>query len=67
MLAARRAAEESVSRGPRLAVDVSSRMRGRRSRTGTSGGDSSSSLPEIDLPGENTAVRPAPPGTTKQP
>jgi len=64
MLAARRAAEESVSRGPRLAVDVSSRMRGRRSRTGTGGGDSSSSLPEIELPGENTAVRP---GTTKQP
>ena len=27
MLAARRAAEESVSRGPKLAVDVSSRMR----------------------------------------
>ena len=40
MLAARRAAEESVSRGPKLAVDVSSRMR------------TSQSLPELSLDGE---------------
>jgi serine/threonine protein kinase len=49
MLAARKAAEASVSRGPRLAVDVSSRMR--------SGG----SLPELSLDEElKTAVRPTP-------
>jgi eukaryotic-like serine/threonine-protein kinase len=53
MLAARRAAEESVSRGPKLAVDLSSRMRSR-----TSAG-SGASLPELGLDtGEETAVRP---------
>jgi eukaryotic-like serine/threonine-protein kinase len=47
MLAARRAAEASVSRGPKLAVDVNSRM-----RTG--------SLPEISLDeAAQTALRPA--------
>jgi hypothetical protein len=40
MLAARRAAEESVSRGPRLEVDVSSRMRS---------GNSAENLPELVL------------------
>jgi hypothetical protein len=50
MLDERRAAEESVSRGPELAVDVSSRMRS-RSREG--------SLPELHLePADKTAVRP---------
>jgi serine/threonine protein kinase len=52
MLAARRAAEESVSRGPRLAVDVSSRMRGMRSSKIAATG---SSLPEITE--VETAVR----------
>jgi eukaryotic-like serine/threonine-protein kinase len=61
MLAARRAAEESISRGPSLAVDVSSRMRGRRSSA------SSSSLPEIHLAEEETAFRPRPGGPPKQP
>ena len=45
MLAARRAAEESVSRGPKLAVDVSSRMR-----------SASQSLPELS-PGGFTQTR----------
>ena len=53
MLAARRAAEESVSRGPNLDVDVASRMR-------------SGSLPELELEsGTHTMVRPQvanPPG-----
>jgi eukaryotic-like serine/threonine-protein kinase len=53
MLAARRAAEESVSRGPKLEVDVSSRMRS-RSRAG-----SGNSLQELELDtGEQTAARP---------
>ena len=47
MLAARRAAEESVSRGPKLAVDVSSRMRS---------GNPSESLPELVL---DTAIKTA--------
>jgi serine/threonine protein kinase len=41
MLAARRAAEESASRGPKLAVDVASRMSG-------------SSLPELEVEDEGT-------------
>ena len=50
MLAARRASEESLSRGPRLEVDVASRARS----TLTHG-----SLPELDLGAEDeTAVRP---------
>ena len=61
MLAARRATEESVSRGPSLAVDVSSRMRGRRSSA------SGSSLPEIELEEEDTAVRRPAPGNAKPP
>jgi len=52
MLAARRAAEESVSRGPRLEVDVASRMSGSRS----------GSIPELSLEdegaGTKTRVRP---------
>ena len=47
MLAARRAAEESVSRGPRLEVDISSRMRS---------GNRSESLPELVL---DTAIKTA--------
>jgi len=50
MLAARRAAEESVSRGPKLAVDVASRM------------GSSGSVPELSLDedeGTKTRIRPA--------
>jgi serine/threonine protein kinase len=53
MLATRRAAEESVSRGPRLEVDVSSRMRSR---------NLSGSLPELELEEDETAVRPRPSG-----
>ena len=50
MLNERRAAEESVSRGPELAVDVSSRAR-TRGRDG--------SLPELHLePADKTTVRP---------
>ena len=50
MLAARRAAEESVSRGPKLEVDVSSRMRS---------GNRSGSLPELVLDSaDDTAIRP---------
>jgi eukaryotic-like serine/threonine-protein kinase len=55
MLAARRAAEESVSRGPKLAVNVSSRVTG-----------SSQSLPELSLQEGETAVRPLPAGGAKQ-
>ncbi len=46
MLEARRAAEESVSRGPKLAVDVASRM-----------GSSSSSVSELSLEDEGTKTR----------
>jgi serine/threonine protein kinase len=50
MLAARREAEGSVSRGPKLAVDVASRMRSR---------DSSQDLPELSIDGgTKTAVAP---------
>jgi eukaryotic-like serine/threonine-protein kinase len=42
MLAARRAAEESVSRGPKLAVDVASRMR-------SSSGSGSGGAPDLSL------------------
>jgi len=50
MLEARRAAEVSASRGPKLAVDVQSRVR-------------SESLPELSLEdaGTKTALRPSPP------
>ena len=61
MLAARHAAEMSISRGPSLAVDVSSRMRGRRSSV------SGMSLPELELKEEETAVRPPPQKPPKQP
>jgi eukaryotic-like serine/threonine-protein kinase len=58
MLAARRAAEESVSRGPKLAVDVSSRMR------------SSQSLPELSLDQTTETVErpavPPPPVSAKE-
>ena len=51
MLEARRAREESVSRGPKLAVDMASRIK-------TS---SSQSVPELSLlEGDETAVRPTP-------
>ena len=56
MVAARRAEEESVSREPRLEVDVASRVPG----SGTGGSSSSSdSLPELQIeqPGTRTAVR----------
>ena len=49
ILAARRAAEASVSRGPKLEVDVASRM-----------GSTSSSLPEMELdpePGNQTQTQ----------
>jgi len=49
MLAARRAAEESVSRGPKLAVDVASRM-------------GSISVPELSLEDEGTKTRIRAPG-----
>jgi hypothetical protein len=59
MLAARRAAEESVSRGPKLAVDVSSRMRT---------GHRTEGLHELVLEsGEETAVRPDVPKAPKRP
>jgi serine/threonine protein kinase len=60
MLAARRAAEESVSRAPKLEVDVSSRM-----RTGTVSGES---LPELSLvEGTRTIARPSVPDPAREP
>jgi serine/threonine-protein kinase len=55
LLATRREAEESVSRGPKLDVDLSSRM-----RTKSRAGDES--LPELGLEtGDQTALRPGAP------
>ena len=51
LLASRREAEESVSRGPKLEVDVASRM-----------GSASSSLPELSL-GESTKTDARLPGS----
>jgi serine/threonine-protein kinase len=52
LLAARRAAVESVSRGPKLAVDVASRM----------SGSTGASLPELSLGEEGTRTRVRPTG-----
>jgi serine/threonine protein kinase len=57
MLESRRASEASVSRGPRLEVDVASRVR-----------SASSSLPELEFEsGVATRVRPQPPNPPKTP
>jgi serine/threonine protein kinase len=50
LLQSRRSAEEAVSRGPKLEVDVKSRVRS----------DGSASLPELSLGEPRTAVRPRP-------
>jgi eukaryotic-like serine/threonine-protein kinase len=60
MLAARRAAEESVSRAPKLAVDLSSRVR--------TGSRADESLPELSLEeGTRTIARPSGPDPAREP